>query len=115
FSAEPFSALLLAENRRDVFATTHFNKPPQAPVESPKPKTRSVSLTYLGLVGSSNGEPAAFVRVDQAVMKFAPGAKVVHDWALATADGSALVLPNGTQTNQIAFRQVLQLTVPLPE
>jgi hypothetical protein len=114
FAAEPIARLARGEKRRDVFATTHFDKPPPPPAGPPAPKTRSVTLTYLGTLSGSNGELSAFLRVDQAVLKLTAGSKIVHDWMLAKADGASLVLTNATQTNQLAFRQSLQLTVPLP-
>ncbi len=114
FAAEPIARLARGEKRRDVFATTHFNQPSPPPVAAPAPKTRAVTLTYLGTLSGSNGEPTAFLRVDQAVLKLTAGSRIVHDWVVATADSAALVLTNATQTNQLAFRQSLQLTIPLP-
>jgi hypothetical protein len=114
FAAEPVARLARGEKRRDVFATTHFNQPPPAPTGPPAPKTRSVTLTYLGTLSGSNGERSAFLRVDQAVLKLTAGSTIVHDWVVATADNTALVLTNATQTHQLAFRQSLQLTIPLP-
>ncbi|MBI1178275.1 hypothetical protein GC207_12640 [bacterium] len=114
FSQEPFAALVNKGERRDVFTTTHFNKPPPPPPEPPKPKTRSVALTFLGTLRSSNGDVTAFLRVDEAVSEVVPGVKVINDWGVATIDRSSLVITNATQTNQISFRQTLQLTVPLP-
>ena len=114
FAAEPFAGLLRSANRRDVFTTSHFNKPPVTPVEPEKPKTRLASLTYLGTLRTSGGETSAFVRVDQNVLKLPVGAKVIQDWTVATMTGSLLVLTNGVQTNQIAFQHTLQLTVPIP-
>ncbi len=114
FAAEPFAGLLRSENRRDVFTTMHFNQPPVVPVAPEKPKTRLAALTYLGTLRNSSGETSAFVRVDESVMKLPAGGKVIQDWTVATITGTVLVLTNGVQTNQIAFRQTLQLTVPIP-
>jgi len=114
FAAEPVARLVQGEHRRDVFFTGYFNQPAVVPADPPKPRTRTVALTYLGLLSGRDGGPSGFVRVDQTVLKIAAGSPVVHDWAVAMLDGSALVLTNATMTNQIAFRQSVQLTVPLP-
>ncbi len=114
FTTEPFAKLSGGESRRDVFATTHFNRPPAPSAEPAAPKTRVVALTYLGILSGSGGASSAFLRVDQTVLKLTPGSSVVHDWKVGAVDGGRLVLTNATQTNQVDFRQTLQLTVPLP-
>jgi hypothetical protein len=114
FAAQPFAGLLQSGNRRDVFATTHFNRPAPPPADPPGPKTRKVSVTFLGELRDSSGGALAFVRLNDQVKQLAPGGPLVHDWAVAAVNGSTLVLTNATQTNQVTFRQTLELTVPLP-
>lgn len=114
FAAEPIARLVQGEQRRDVFHTTYFNQPAPPPAEPPKPKTRTVALTYLGLLSGSDGAASGFLRMDQAVLRLAAGSPVIHDWAVAALDGSHLVITNATQTNRLAFREPAQLTVPLP-
>lgn len=114
FSAEPFEALLTGERRRDVFFTGHFNQPaPAKPVPDP-PKSRNVAVTFLGTLAASSGETAAFVRLDQQMMQLTAGGRLVADWGVAAVTGTGLVLTNAAQTNQVGFRQTLQLSVPLP-
>lgn len=114
YAADPIARLVHGENRRDVFVTTYFNRPAAPPAEPAKPRTRTVALTYLGLLSGSDGRTSGFLRLDQKVLQLAPGTNVVHDWLVASLDGTRLVLTNTTQTNQLLFRQSLQLTVPLP-
>lgn len=114
FSVEPFDMLLRTNGHRDVFATTHFNKPPPPASSPPKPKTRSVELTFMGTLRSSDGELSAFLRVDTEVSKVTPGARVAPDWGVAAVNRSFVVVTNAAQTNQIDFQQTLKLTVPIP-
>lgn len=114
FGQEPFAALVKKDDQRDVFTTTHFNKPPPPPPEPAQPKTRAVSLTFMGTLRSSDGNLTGFLRVDDAVTEVVPGVKVVNDWGVAAVDRSNLVVTNASQTNQISFQQTLQLTVPVP-
>lgn len=114
FSAEPFEQLLAGERRRDVFFTGHFNQPaPPKPVPEP-PKSRNVAVTFLGTLAASDGETAAFVRLDQQLMQLGVGGRLIADWSVAAITGTGLVLTNAAQTNQVGFRQTLQLSVPLP-
>jgi hypothetical protein len=114
FSAEPFEQLLAGERRRDVFFTGHFNQPAQPkPVPEP-PKSRNVAVTFLGTLAASDGETAAFVRLDQHMVQLEAGGRLVADWGVAAITGTGLVLTNGAQTNQVGFRQTLQLSVPIP-
>jgi hypothetical protein len=116
YSKEPFSRLLAA-GRRDLFATDHFNPPPAPPpVTKPAvepPKTRTVPLTYLGLLGGS-GEPTVYVRADKATLRLAPGAAVVADWRIARVGPDAVVLTNAAAaTHQLDFRRTVPLEIPL--
>ncbi len=114
FSTEPFEELLSGKQRRDVFFTGHFNQPtPPKPVPEP-PKSRNVAVTFLGTLAASTGETAAFVRLDQQMMQLGVGGLLVADWRIAAITGTGLVLTNAAQTNQVGFRQTLQLSVPLP-
>lgn len=114
FGVEPFTMLLKTNGHRDVFATTHFNKPPPPAPAPPKPKTRTVELTFLGTLRSSDGDLTAYLRIDDQVSEVIPGAKVVQDWGVASVNRSTMVVTNSAQTNQIAFQQTLKLTVPIP-
>ena len=116
YSTEPFSRLL-AVGRRDLFATDHFNPPPAPPPAvkpaAEPPKTRSVPLTYLGLLGGS-GEPTVYVRTDKETLRLAPGAAVVADWRIAQAGPDTLVLTNNAAaTHKLDFRRTVPLEIPL--
>ena len=114
FSAEPFAELLSSKQRRDVFFTGHFNQPaPPKPVPE-APKSRNVTVTFLGTLAASTGETAAFVRLDERMLQLGVGGQLVADWGVAAITGTGLVLTNRAQTNQIEFRQTLQLSVPIP-
>lgn len=113
FEHGPFASLLGGGRQGDVFTTTYFNKPAPPPPRVEAPKTRVVALTYLGTISGSQGQPAAFVRVDDSVVRFAVGDKVVDDWGINQFDSAALVVTNAAGTNQLGFRQSLKLEVPI--
>ena len=113
FVADPVADLVDPAKRRDVFFTSHFTRP-APPVAPASPKTRRAALTYLGTVSSSTGERLVFLRVDQKMMKLGAGSLVIEDWRIAEAAEAALVLTNNAaQQNRLAFRQTLQLEVPI--
>ncbi|HAV65510.1 MAG TPA: hypothetical protein DCY13_24440 [Verrucomicrobiales bacterium] len=113
FQREAIGGLVSDDQRQDVFATTYFNKPkPPEPAPEP-PRTRQAALTYLGTISGSRGEPAAFVRVDEAVRRFDAGAVVIDEWRIGQIESSALMLTNGAATNQLGFRQTVQVEVPI--
>lgn len=116
YSVEPLS-LLLAAGRRDLFATDHFNPPPAKPPPAKPavepPKTRTVPLTYLGLLGGS-GEPTVYVRSDKETLRLSPGAAVVADWRIARVGPDAVLLTNNAAaTHTLDFRRTSPLEVPL--
>jgi hypothetical protein len=116
FSTGPV-AELVAANHRDVFSTGHFNRPkppPEKAPEKPSPKTRSVSLTYLGLLDGGGDAPTLYVRADKETLRLAPGGVVVDDWRVADVARESLLLTNSTAaTNRLVFRQALKLEVPI--
>lgn len=116
FAEEPF-ARLLAPDRRDVFATDHFNPPKPAPPKDPSPKpakTKSVPLTYLGLLGGGDAEPTAYVRADKEMLRLGPGGTVLEDWRIAEITLGALLLTNNASaTQRLDFRRSVPLEVPV--
>lgn len=115
-ATEPFTKLL-APGRRDVFATDHFNRPKPPPAKPPAPappKTKSVSLTYLGLMGGGSAEPTAYLRSDKDTLRLGPGGVVIDDWRIAEIGREALVLTNNTaETHRLEFRRPAPLEVPI--
>jgi hypothetical protein len=116
FARDPF-AKLLAADRRDVFATDHFNPPKPPPPKDPAPKpakTRSVPLTYLGLLGGGSGEPTAYVRADKETLRLGPGGTVLEDWRIAEITlGSLLLTNSASATQRLDFRRSAPLEVPV--
>ena len=114
FAIDPVAALLDPVNRRDVFFTSHFTRPSPPPVASESPKTRRAALTYLGTLSGSAGERLVFLRVDQKMLKLGAGSLVIEDWRIAEAAEAALMLTNNAaQQHRLAFKQTLQLEVPV--
>ncbi len=116
FSTGPV-AEMVAANHRDVFSTGHFDRPQSPPEKAsvkPAPKTRSVSLTYLGLLDGGGAAPTLYVRADKETLRLAPGGVVVDDWRIAEVAREELVLTNtAAATNRLVFRRALNLEVPI--
>lgn len=114
YAGEPF-ARLVAADRRDLFATDHFNPPKAPPVAAPAPQppaARNVSVTYLGLLGGS-GAPTAYLRVDKELLMLAPGGPVAGGWGVAEIGRDAVVVTNAAGARHpLEFRKPAPLEVP---
>ncbi|MBE7504201.1 MAG: hypothetical protein HS113_28720 [Verrucomicrobiales bacterium] len=94
-------------NVLNPFFTLHFQPPPP-------PSTKTVELTYLGFLASSEGLRRAFVQIDDATRVFSNGATVVANHAVQDIARRTLVLTNADgRTNVLEFRVKKALQIPL--
>jgi len=112
FSPAIWPKSLVTTNLLNPFYTRHFI-PPQAPVPPP-PTTKKIQLTYQGFYETEGAPKHAMVKMGDAYLVAAIGAKVTANLFAADANMQALTLTNTAGlTNILSLNTKKELEVPI--